>query len=191
MSFVLVFFSDSLPLQEQLTTCFFLSFDTIPVNMRLMVFTSSVSSTFFIAHSRGPPGSWATSPLFPGPPGQARDGRWQERSWQQERRTEWFYDSKILSPEEHRDSVSPTPCKAKTSFDTWGPDRLVYSHSHFQPGCLLRCILFREYNLGTVHVHTAGAYMCGTAGAEAHSRYVLPACAVDTFLSELGGKMRI
>lgn len=61
-----------------------------------------------------------TSPLILGPPGQGGDGSWQERSWQQERR---------MSPEEHRDSVSPDPWEAKTKSDTWGPYRLVYSHT--------------------------------------------------------------
>ena len=92
--------------------------------MRLMLFTSSAPSTFIIACSGGPQGSWATSLLLPGPPGQGGDRRWQERSWQQERRT---------SPEEHRDSISPAPCEAETNFDTWGPDRLVIATAIFSP----------------------------------------------------------
>lgn len=164
------FFSDSLSLREQLTTLFFLRFDTSPVTLRWMLFISSVSGTFFLACCRGPQGCWVTFPLLPGPSGQGGDGRWQERSWQQERRT---------SPQEHRDSVSPVPCEAKPNFDTWGPDRLVYSHSHFQPDWSSRCILLREYSLGMAHMYTGCAYVYSTMRAEAHGVYVLPACMVD------------
>lgn len=41
------------------------------------------------------------------------------------------------------------------------------------------------------HKYTVHAYVCGTVYAEAQSVYVLPTCAVDTRLSELGGMMRI
>ena len=123
-------------------------------------------------------------PSLSRPPGTGKggDGRWQERSWQQDMTT---------SPEQHRDSVSPTPCKAKTSFDTRGPDRLAYSPSHLQPDCSPRCMFFRQYNLGMVHGYTVRAYMYSTTRGEAHSVYVLPACAVDTCLSELGCMLRV